>query len=140
MAGKGIAQRRRRALVKKDFHERGRSDSGQAVLCAAQHSCHLLTSYPWKPFKEVLNARTILNVLKEGANRYACSFEHPRAAHLVGSSFDGIAPAPINHQQKSAIFSAGGQGGNSFRTGNDRKRTRGQSTSLQVLRKRVQLR
>jgi hypothetical protein len=56
-----------------------------------------LTGYARKPFKEILNPRSILKIFEQSADWHSRSDEKPSAAHLIGISFNHGTLTPTHH-------------------------------------------
>ena len=69
-----------------------------------EHRSDLFATHPGKPFKEILNARSALQIFKKSPHWNTGSLENPRTADFVGLSLNRWALAPILHPKKSAIL------------------------------------
>ncbi len=78
-------------MVQQDSHKgssRNASTTHKTVLSMAQYSRNLFPANPGKPFQEIVNAGTVLEVLKERFDGHTSPSENPGSTHAVRFSFD----------------------------------------------------
>ena len=57
----------------------------------------LASGYAREPLQKIVDGRTVLDVLKQGAHRYTSSLENPIAANAAWVLFNTSALGPLNH-------------------------------------------
>jgi hypothetical protein len=69
----------------------------QALLGVAEHELNLFARHARKPFQEIIDPRTVLEILEQGSHRDTRRFEQPLTAAFAGRAFDRGTLAPIEH-------------------------------------------
>jgi len=104
LSDKLIAERSGRTLVKKNLHDflrRARRTEGlrreQALFGVKQNRLGLRSRDAGKPFEELIEGRPAFKILEQGRHGNPRTFEYPRAADFISTTFNGIASVPIHH-------------------------------------------
>src|SRR4051812_1629987 len=71
-----------------------------------QDGFHLLTSYAWKPFEEVIHARAVFQILEQRLGWHTRPFEQPSAADFSRHPLNRGTLAPIKHAARLAHAAA----------------------------------